>query len=365
MLLVCCWLLVSHTGAQDGRKAKKVVSVVSGAREVAIQTWDFLGPFGVGKTEIDGDPVAAFGGIRNVSRTRGAKKRMFVSELAEGGRVGWSRLRAESGTGAILLQFPLGEKARVDFGRNVQALNRITALEMQGWLVADFDVAGDGRYLLRCSPAHHVELDDDHLLLHGDVYSRGFAWSAVTLASGRHTIYIRVRAKGSASIGCSVRAASDPVEMFPTHIANPDIVASSLTGSPPMLAMHVLNTGMTWRRLSLRVARSQLPPVARKSWAKGRSIPQVINAVNTSTWLAPGQSAVMAAELALALDHADDHGHQRGWADLAPGDGDCMILWLHAVAVEEGTAGGWGGDGGSDDEVREEVVSADLKTGLR
>lgn len=255
-----------------------------------------------------------------MSRTRGAKKRMFLSELADGGLVGWSRLKAESGTGAVRLQFPMGEKARVDFGRNVQSLNRITALEMQGWLVADFDVISYGRYLLRCSPAHHVELDDDFLLLHGDVYSRGFAWSAVTLTKGRHTIYIRVRAKGSAALGCSVRAASEPIELFPTHIANPDIVASSLVGSPSMLAMHVLNTGATWRQLSLRVARSQLPPVAHKSWAKGRSIPKVINAANTSTWLAPGQVS-LASFAATALEmRCSTYSYQTSILPPAPAD---------------------------------------------
>lgn len=278
---------------------------------------------------------------------------MFASEIAEGGLVGWTRLKADSGTGAVTLQFPLGEKARVDLGRNVQALNRITALEVQGWMVADFDVSSSGRYLLRCSPAHHVEVDDDLRLLHGDVYSKGFAWSAVTLSAGRHSIYIRVRAKGSAALGCTVRAPSDPIEVFQTKVRSPDIVASSLLGSPPMLAMHVLNTGTTWRRLSLRVARSQLPPVAHKSWAKGRSVPQVTDTANkqkqkTWTWLAPGQSLIMTAELALVFGDGDG---QQMWAEEAPGDGDCMIVWVHVVEATEAGL--------------EEIVSAEIKMGLR
>jgi len=278
---------------------------------------------------------------------------MFFSEIAEGGFVGWTRLKADSGTGAVRLQFPLGEKARVDFGRNVQALNRITALEMQGWMVADFNVSRSGRYLLRCSPAHHVEVDDDLRLLHGDVYSRGFAWSAMTLGPGRHTIYIRVRAKGSAALGCTIRAASDPIEVFQTNMHSPDIVASSLVGSPPMLAMHVLNTGTTWRRLSLRVARSQLPPVAHKSWAKGRSAPRVTDTAKSFTWLAPGQSLIMTAELALVFGDGDV---QQTWAELAPGDGDCMMVWVHVVEAQ----GGEGKEAGL-----EEIASAEIKTGLR
>ncbi len=32
-----------------------------------IDEWYFIGPFPIGKTEIDGDPLEAFGGIRNIS----------------------------------------------------------------------------------------------------------------------------------------------------------------------------------------------------------------------------------------------------------------------------------------------------------
>jgi hypothetical protein len=290
MHVVLCMLLVVGVGAATQgakRKRTKVATVVDGPQEIAILgPWDFLGPFGVGKTEIDSDPIARFpGGIRNVSR---AKKQRFLSELAQGGYVGWTRLQVHS-SGTVQLQFPLGENARVDIGRNVQELNRITALEFQGWLVAPFEVARDGRYLLRCSPAHHVELDDDHLLIHGDVYSRSFAWSAVDLKQGRHTLYIRVRAKGSAQLRCSARATSDPVEVFTTASSNPDILASSFVGSPPMFSFHVLNTGPTWRQLSLRVSRSELPPNAANTWARGRNIPRIVNSANTSHWVAPGQ----------------------------------------------------------------------------
>jgi len=256
--------------------------------------WHFLGPFGVGKTEIDSDPIAALGGVRNVSRARNSKKRMFASELAEGGLVGWTRLQVPA-NGAVTLHFPMGDKARVDFGRNVQALNKITALEMQGWLVADFEVAADGRYQLRCSPAHHVELDDDHRLLHGDVYSRGFAWSVVTLARGRHTLYIRVRCKGSAQLSCAARLASDAdsIQLYPTNTPSPDVVASVLAGVPALLAMHVLNAGSSWRHLSLRVARSELPGGGKPPWARsflsqGHAAPRVYSSANSSQWIAPG-----------------------------------------------------------------------------
>ena len=337
MLLAWICMLPVGTSSQVKKKKSKEMTLVNGPKETAIVgTFYFLGPFGVGKTEIDSDPIAAFGGIRNVSR--GSKKRTFVSELAEGGRVGWTRLHAQP-TGAIRLQFPLGDKAPVNFGRTVQALNRIAALEMQGWLVADFAVAATGRYLVRCAPAHHVELDDDHVLLHGDVYSRGFAWSAVQLTEGKHTLYIRVRAKGSAVLSCAVRAApNDSVELYPSNSPAPDIVASTFVGTPPLLAFHVLNTGSTWRQLSLQVSRSELPRGADRSWAKASAarglVPRMVNAVNESRWVAPGQALLLRAHV--ELDAAQSGGTGVNWAESAPGDGDCLVAWVHVVDAETG-----------------------------
>ena len=213
----------------------------------------------------------------------------------------------------------------------------MSALEMQGWLVADFEVAANGRYQLRCSPAHHVELDNDHRLLHGDVYNRRFAWSVVDLAQGRHTLYIRVRCKGSAQLSCVARQASeaDSIQLYPTNSPSPDIVASALAGVPPLLAMHVLNTGTSWRQLSLRVARSELPGGGRPAWARtlwseGYAAPKVYNAVNASWWVAPGQSLILSAEVALAVDPA-----LANWAAQAPNDGDCLLVWMYVVEVVE------------------------------
>ena len=345
--LCCTYFCVIHVVISNAAaKNKNPVTIISGPREQEILgPWDFLGPFGIGKTEIDSDPIAAYGGIRNVSK--GSKKRTFVSELADGGLVGWTRLKVLL-DGAVTLQFPLkGDKARVNPSSNIQALQKITAQEMQGWLVAEFQVAHEGRYLLRCSPAHHVELDADHVLIHGDVYRRGLP-TAVTLTQGQHTLYVRVRMKGFAQLSCSMRAASDTVEVRATLSPSPDIVGGYLAGSPPMLSLLVLNTATTWRQLSLRVSRSQLPGVAAKSWAKGRKTPRLVNAANASQWVAPGQALIMSGEV--EFSKGDENG--KHWAEGAPSDGDCLLAWIHVVEV------GMRLDGKSE----EAVVSQEIRT---
>lgn len=66
-----------------------------------------MGPFIIGKNELDGDPVASFAGIRNLrrgpaylsSKQRGklTNHSTFFSELATGGVVDWRILRTGGG----------------------------------------------------------------------------------------------------------------------------------------------------------------------------------------------------------------------------------------------------------------------------
>jgi hypothetical protein len=56
-------------------------------------SWDYVGPFIIGKAELDGDPLEAYGGIRKIIRADKSAK--FFSELVPGGEVRWSKLRVQ------------------------------------------------------------------------------------------------------------------------------------------------------------------------------------------------------------------------------------------------------------------------------
>ena len=55
------------------------------------------GPFSMGKNELDGDPLAAFGGIKGIPRADNTK---YFSEQVKGGYVKWSTLVADT-NGAV------------------------------------------------------------------------------------------------------------------------------------------------------------------------------------------------------------------------------------------------------------------------
>lgn len=80
-----------------------------------ISNWDFIGPFIIGKGEVDGDNLGAYGGIREVEKNRntinhqlggkekekGKKKKVeigvdaFYSEFADGGKVVWKSFESD------------------------------------------------------------------------------------------------------------------------------------------------------------------------------------------------------------------------------------------------------------------------------
>lgn len=64
---------------------------------------DCLGPFPVGKTEVDADPVvAAFGGWENASR--GSSRFRMLSDIAPGGHARWTKLRGQGGNVNVRLR---------------------------------------------------------------------------------------------------------------------------------------------------------------------------------------------------------------------------------------------------------------------
>jgi hypothetical protein len=68
--------------------------------------WDVLGPFPIGKAEVDGDPLEspAIGGVARARTSARGERRQFPSEYAEGGFVQWRVLPAA--TPVVQIEFP-------------------------------------------------------------------------------------------------------------------------------------------------------------------------------------------------------------------------------------------------------------------
>jgi hypothetical protein len=214
---------------------------LSGA-SVPLKNWFFLGPFTIGKTEIDADPLESFGHLASGSghactrlailRKAAGCPSTFYSELVDGGVAGWSKPPASPVDGGyqVVVQFPMSN-ASVNFNTLVQGMNKISVLEFQGWATVAIPVKTNGAYEIQCSSIHSFFVDDQ--LYAGDVYSQGLAGAIVHLKKGTHYLDIRIRAKAQQQFRCSVKPVQGGLRLGVWRGSEPtDIVAGAIPLHP-------------------------------------------------------------------------------------------------------------------------------------
>ena len=189
---------------------------ISGKISPHIKEWHFIGPFVIGKMELDGNPVEACGGIRNVSKYRYQKSARFFSELVPGGEIKW---RVEK---PVSMDNTIHIKAGVDWNDLINAIGSLGITEWQGWVVGDLAVNDkDQNIAVQCLGVHTVYIDD--IPITGDVYHREKYWYGVKLDQGLHTVYIRLRTKVAGKFKCSFRIAKPDFEVMSSHFM-PDLM---------------------------------------------------------------------------------------------------------------------------------------------
>ena len=182
-----------------------------------ILDWQLLGPFPVGKSEFDGNPIHEFpsatGNGSTLSSPRGTEPAgyLFVSELSTGGEAGWAGPLRASGDGTVHVHGGAMRPRPVDFNSHIQQASKLSIAEHQSLLVAQIDVpaplparaaaAGSrSTILLRCRNVHTVVVDEGRLH-HADIYG-DTPHFAIPLTAGPHRIRVRLRAKAQARFRC-------------------------------------------------------------------------------------------------------------------------------------------------------------------
>ena len=196
-------------------------------------SYDVLGPLPMGKNEVDGDPLAAFGGafahwiqVHNASRSTRA---LVASELVPGGHVGWQPVRTGP-DGALRVGW---QDMQAVWSNLVQALGQRAVLELQAWAIGSLAVVDSGYYELHCKGVHKVMLHDASkvealpLLISGDIYSAGHAggggFGVGHLRAGAYVIAMRVRAVVQAQPTCALVRARAVWTTAPPQLV-PDII---------------------------------------------------------------------------------------------------------------------------------------------
>ena len=175
--------------------------------------WHYLGPFQIGKTELDSEPISFKDALPAVGT-----RHKFASELATGGYVSWGKLTADANGGIQI------SPSSVDWNSLVRTTNRMEVLEHQGWAFTTFSLPGGSplrvkaacrgvtTYYLQAVNNASSAVTGDNLypaaLLHqaGDIYHSGRIASYLTLEPGAYRLVVRVRAKVQSSFQCEVSA---------------------------------------------------------------------------------------------------------------------------------------------------------------
>ena len=215
------------------------------ARVLQVKEWDALGPFPVGKTEVDGDVLEANGGLKAVrmKESRDGSRRVadrttrYFSEVARGGATSWTVARPDA-------QGNIGVNWGVDWNQHVQWMDNMMVLETQSFFVGALIVppGEGGAYLLQAQGVHSFTVDGT--LCHGDIYSRGELLAPLELAEGAHEVLVRFRARAQGTFRFRAQPAGpSPLQLTQPDFA-PDLSSSLLLGE--WLPLPVLNAGTAW-----------------------------------------------------------------------------------------------------------------------
>ncbi|KAK3259661.1 hypothetical protein CYMTET_31352 [Cymbomonas tetramitiformis] len=230
-------------GAFQQKRSDQAFDVSSAPPEVAPakhpvihpHAWRFLGPYPIGKTEIDGDPNAAALGrgflSGNFNEAVLNPARLF-SESTKGGHAQWTKLQVQGGNVQLSLSPDL-----VNLNQIIQTHSDLNMVEIQGWAMGLFEVEAEGRYAVHCAGLHTFAIGNRSHPLVGDIYRSGqdpragHVLGVVHLNPGEHQIRTRIRAKGNAVFRCEVRMVGQALEVG-APLSVPDMLEGRLLGRP-------------------------------------------------------------------------------------------------------------------------------------
>ncbi len=258
-----------------------------------VRQWYFIGPFVIGKNEVDGDPVDAYGGIQAIATKRFQKKNKYISELLPNGKITW-RFFKQKIKSEIIKMTP-----DVNWNDLVNSLGSTAITEWQGWVVGEFALNENNQnVIIQCLGVHTVYIDGTPVT--GDVYRRNAFWFSVGLSKGIHTIYSRVRAKGMMMFQCTIDIATSSFEILkPSYM--PDLYDGHLFGKYIPLQISNYHTSKWLKNIKVTI----------ESQNNGEPL-KIIQADDKNFGIAPGQirpiTLQLTSESDIILEQCNDIG---------------------------------------------------------
>ncbi|KAK3251372.1 hypothetical protein CYMTET_39286 [Cymbomonas tetramitiformis] len=300
--LFIAFLLVASAGTGSSASASSLNTSEANLEQLvtSLNDWLAVGPFPIGKAEVDGDPLSASGWDfrRNASQmleffAKEGKPRLH-SELVAGGVLRGGGVRRFQARGDGLVQ--LSYDAQVEWNGLIQAVGGMELLEWQAWLYSAFHLEEEcANCLVRCEGVSAFFLDGEPDPIAAEQYFGTHLGASRTLAAGKHFVAVRMRAKHQGRLRCQVLA--QPLRMTATLHLQPDWLL------PPSGESHA--------------GSGEAPPPSDPAGFLGGAAPLSIILTNRAAdrWLV-GVRAEVRSSGGVRLADPDS---QPRWTDLAPG----------------------------------------------
>ena len=162
-LILLHLILKKKKANKCSKLALKLAQTISKGNLDFSKQWTFLGPFQIGKPEIDGTPISKYA-VEN----RWNSKFTLFSELVPDGFVKWADITADN-DGSLKLS------PKLNWNDLIMSLQSMAVTEWQGIAVNDFSTTSDNLMLaIQCIGVNYFYVDGT--LVNGEIYHRNEFW---------------------------------------------------------------------------------------------------------------------------------------------------------------------------------------------
>ena len=243
------------------------------AKPIPIHNINFLGPFTVGKNELDGSPAYNIDTLYQTYRATKHKTTNLISELITGGFTKWKTIRLKQNTGNI--QF----NDIVDLNRIVQTLQSMEAQEVQGWVVAEVNIKKTGTYSINCGGIVTCYIDTLNRMIAGDLFRTNRVLTSIDLLKGKHVFYgkLKFKAQTQVTININFISRNKEIQIYPPSFLpdlvgyskkHPDISQTPYYMGSGFLAIPVSNAGSNQQLIKFKINKENRKEISIKVISK-------------------------------------------------------------------------------------------------
>lgn len=211
----------------------------------SLRQWEILGPFNIGKLELDADQIFPYFHLTNkddledfdaISHILALNDSLgLTSDLTPEGKVSWKKITSQT-SGQVDVHYAIG------WNELGQGFSSNSVFEYQAWIKTTTYVKSSGSYILDCQGPHTIYVRNDDLtrVLIADVYRAHQVIASLDLKAGLVGIVFPLRVVLQSSFMCTLTPSPGSIQVFPAK-ALPHLVETPLKPGKGLLFSNVFS----------------------------------------------------------------------------------------------------------------------------